>query len=447
MAKNVTKNMIRLIHLPAEVRIDRIETHAHSYELFISFPPPPRVCPHCASADCVIKDSGRPVTVRHSPFSGSGILVSFHQRRLSCKACRSSFYDRPYWLHPSLHMTMDLYLRICRGLCSIRAISDIAKDCCVSSAIVRSVMEHVEFPVPSMLPETLCIDEFKGSSGSWDPEKERWSVEKFHTNIADGDIGSVFDILRETDLNSLSAYFSAFSLSSRKMVKYFCCDMHGGYISLAKRAFPDAVICIDMFHVVRLLNDNVDDIRRSLQKQLREDGREEEYAMLKHSCHILRTAEANQIDLWGDRLESKRLRLETILGFSDDLREAYDALQAFHSILRMSLFGLRRESLSEWIRTYSSSECPGTRRCVNTIRHYRSYIQNSWKYHKSNGTCEGLNKRIKDIKRNEYGAHSFPCFRRRILFACGFIKFVEESFTISAEKNPRHRKEDVSNET
>ena len=40
--------------------------------------------------------------------------------------------------------------------------------------------------------------------------------------------------------------------------------MHGGFISLTKRCFPDAKVCIDLFQVVRLLNDNVSDIRRSL---------------------------------------------------------------------------------------------------------------------------------------------------------------------------------------
>jgi transposase len=298
-------------------------------------------------------------------------------------------------------------------------------------------MARVDFHVPSRLPETLCIDEFKGSSGAWDPDRERWSVEKFHCNIADGDAGCVFDVLKETDNQSLYAYFSAFPPAIRQEVRYFCCDMHGGYITLAKRCFPQAAVCVDMFHVIKLLNDNVDDIRRSLQNRLRQEGREDEYALLKHSMHILRTAIDNQPSLWGDRLDAGRQRLKSVLSLSDELREAYDALQDFHFILCMSHFNFQRAELSDWIRKYQSSYCPGTRRCVNTIRHHRSYIQNSWRFGKSNGPCEGLNKRIKDIKRNGYGVHSFENFRRRILFACGYSRFVEESFTIAAEKKTR----------
>jgi hypothetical protein len=61
-------------------------------------------------------------------------------------------------------------------------------------------------------------------------------------------------------------------------------------------------------------------------------------------------------------------------------------------------------------------------------------LQNSWKYGKSNGPCEGLNKKIKDIKRNASGEHSFENFRRRILFACGYSKFVKETYTMFSEK-------------
>ncbi len=446
MAKNVTKDLLRIIHLPAEASVDRVVTHAHSYEVFLSFPPAPRLCPLCGSTDCVIKDSGRDVTVRHSSFSGSAVLLTFHQRRLLCKDCHASFSDRPYWLHPGLRMTMSLYLDICRDLCTPRPLSDIAKERCVSVPVVRSVLEHIDFVIPPRLPSTLCIDEFKGDSGDWDPDRERWSVQKFHTNIADGDSGCVVDIVEKTDLRSLYEYFFSFPLSERQKVKFFCCDMHGGYLSLAKRCFPNAAVCIDMFHVVRLLSDNVDEIRRALQNRLRDEGRSEEYQILKRSMRLLRTAQANQLSYWEGLYEQRKHRLDAVLSLSDDLREAYDALQGFLSILRLSLPGLRREALSDWIRTYAPSGCPGVRRCVNTVRHYRSYIQNTWKYQKSNGPCEGLNKRIKDIKRNSYGVHSFRSFRNRILFVCGHLRFVEECFTVSAEKKTRFKKEDIDHE-
>jgi transposase len=432
MALKITN---QLIHLPSEVTINSMETHEHSFELFLSFPPPQeRICPDCGSTHCVVKDSGRMQTVRHIALSGSGTMLTFRRRRYRCKDCGRSFYEPIYWLHPSLHMTYQLYLDICQGLTTTHSLCSIARQNCVTEAIVQSVIDSVDFDRPQSLPKTLCIDEFKGSSGTYDSKQKRWIVDKFHCNISDGDAGCIIDILPAITLDELLPYFFSFDLSLRQEVRFFACDMHGGFITLAKRCFPNVTVCIDMFHVVRLINTNIDTIRIELQKELRTNGDEDSYQLLKHSSRLLKTACSNQLLLWGDNLSKNQQRLRSVLLLSNDLQEAYDALQEFHFILQMTSYGLQRATLTTWLNTYTSSECPSTRTMANTIRHHRQYIQNSWRYGKSNGPCEGLNKKIKDIKRNASGAHSFINFRKRILFACGYTKFVQESYTIFAEK-------------
>ena len=53
---------------------------------------------------------------------------------------------------------------------------------------------------------------------------------------------------------------------------------------------------------------------------------------------------------------------------------------------------------------------------VATTDRYKKYIINSWKYQRSSGTCKGLNKRIKAMKRaSSFDVHSFDVFRKRIL--------------------------------
>ena len=130
---------------------------------------------------------------------------------------------------------------------------------------------------------------------------------------------------------------------------------------------------------------------------------------------------------------SKSSLPEHALALSDDLREAYDALAEFHDILEESAYSLQRCMLTDWLDTYTASSHEGTRRCANTIRHYRSYIQNSWKYGQSNGPCEGLNNKIKILKRNCYGVHDFEHFRRRVLFCCGSTQFVRETYYADLE--------------
>jgi transposase len=116
-----------------------------------------------------------------------------------------------------------------------------------------SVLQSVDFALPGRLPETLCIDEFHGSTGVYNPARKRWDVSEMHCNVADGDAGCVVDILPSITLDQLTPYFFSFSLEARQRVRFFACDMHGGFITLAKRCFPNVTVCIDMFHVVKLL--------------------------------------------------------------------------------------------------------------------------------------------------------------------------------------------------
>lgn len=99
-----------LAKFPPETTTKNIQAF-RDYDLITSDVPAPwqRLCPHCGSIDRIIKDSGTQQTVRHIPSNHKGTAVTFHKRRLYCKECHLPFYENPYWVHPSLHMTQALY--------------------------------------------------------------------------------------------------------------------------------------------------------------------------------------------------------------------------------------------------------------------------------------------------------------------------------------------------
>jgi len=425
-----------LVGLPNDVTVTNIVKREHCDELFISFKPPElRCCPRCYSNNCVVKDSGYTQTVRHIPVAQRGTIVTFHKRRLLCKGCRTSFTERPEWLHPSLHITNALYHSICLDLTQMLSTEMVARTNWVSSNIVSSVLDTIDFGRPSKLPETLCVDEFKGSSGEWDTDKSRWDVDTYHCNIVDGGAGFVIDILPKITAEYLAKYFRQFSPNQRMCVKYFCCDMHNGFVSVAKELFPHARICIDMFHVIRLINDTIDAIRRRLQNdtQNRQDN-DERYAALKNASRSLRTSEVKQERLGNPNNAIRLEKLHVVFDLFPELTEAYNALQEFHFICEMTPPILQKASLTDWIQQYSDSKTPELEKLARSIRYWRGYIQNAWQYHHSNSACEGFNNKIKVLKRISYGMHCFESFRKRVLLTCGYIRLANEPFTIFHEK-------------
>ncbi|MBM6949557.1 transposase, partial [Mordavella massiliensis] len=160
------------------------------------------------------------------------------------------------------------------------------------------------------LPETLCIDEFNGNSGIWSKKHHRWYRNKYHCNVSDGDAHAVIDILDQTSGVYLAKYFRQFSKDQREHVKYFCCDMSNGFVSMAKSVFPRAKICIDPFHVVQRLNKMADDVRKRYQHQFQDTGDTESYKKVKGIIRLLKTSEFNQVSYWGSRYNENRQRLK-----------------------------------------------------------------------------------------------------------------------------------------
>ena len=284
-----------LAKLPQEATIKSIQV-LKDYDLIsldVSIPSQ-RLCPHCGSNDCVIKDSGTIQTVRHIPCNHRGTVVSFHKRRLLCRDCHSSFYETPYWIHPSLRMTQALYDSILLDLIQPLAFSEIARRNHVTQSTVQSVFQSIQFGRPSRLPETICIDEFKGNSGVWNSKSHRWYRNKYHCGISDGDSHSVIDVLDQISGVYLNKYFHKFSLEQRKHVKYFCCDMSNGFVSVSRKNFPNARICIDPFHVIKRLNEMVDEVRLRYQRQFQDTGDSENMKKVKGIIRLLKTKEYNQ---------------------------------------------------------------------------------------------------------------------------------------------------------
>ena len=439
----------KVAHLPQDITIDRVEEHSDSVELFISYPEYERICPECGSHDCVRHDSGKYETVRHIVSGNKGLLLSFHVSRCRCKSCGKTFFQEPYFVQPGLKLTQAAYVAVCEALMTNKSIKQIALDTGTTESIVMSVLNYVDFTITS-LPVTLCIDEFDGSTGYWNAETKKWDINQFHCNIADEDHGCVVDILFKKDAASVKEYLKSFSLVTRRKVKYYCCDMADGFISAAKQCLPNAIVCVDNFHITNLLKRNVDDARIALQKSVLKQASVETdeekrndllqmYRLIKSSNHLLASSNINKQSLDKKRQQTRLERIERILELSDDLKEAYNAYQELLIILHTSGYTVQRTLLSEWLEKYTESANKGTRRCANTIRHYRTYIHNAWKYSKSNASCEGLNNKIKVLKRTGFGGHSFPNFRQRVLFHCGSTKVVRSTYSIASQKRSNKR--------
>ena len=456
----------RLIGLPEDVTIDSWEEHDHTIECFVSWNEPKgdaRICPECGSTRCVKKDKGTTQTVRHTPVGFSGTLITFHKPRFKCKDCGKTFYMRPDWVIDNMSITRAVWFDIYSGLTSTsHNITQIGIDTKTSASIVQNVMHKIVPGKPKDLPETLGIDEFHGKTGTYNKDTKHYDTETYHCVLTDIDRAWVIDILYSAKYGFLHDYFMEYPPYIRQHVKYVCCDMRSGFSKVARNCFPHAKICIDMFHVVKLLTEAINTIRIDNWKRLKsmavkkygESGGyksvgdtemaeamlrearklDDQYMLIKGSQKILITSPYNDTAYWNQDWDKRDEKLESIYSLVPDLKVAREALVDFYDIMTLPKFGERRSALTSWLEKYMASEVPPVRQAAYSINLHRKGIENSWRYHKSNGPTEGLNKKIKDVKRLGFGAHDFQNFRARALLACGSVTVYKSTYTIFGEK-------------
>ena len=164
---------------------------------------------------------------------------------------------------------------------------------------------------------------------------------------------------------------------------------------MVEEVFPNAEIVFDRFHVMKPVNEELNLIR----KQVKVTEKGSKFILLKNG---------------EDLTEEEQTKLNNILRRSKRLRNAYEWKEEFREIYETSTTveeGKLR--LEEWLRKAQSVYCDA----ITTIRNHLDGICNYFINRTTSGAMEGINNRIKLIKRQAYGFVNFDNFRARLL-AC-----------------------------
>ena len=378
-----------------------------------------RECPRCGARGHV---NGHARTrVWHVPRGGRQLCLLLHQVRMRCPKCGRCWSDGHEDLlsDVSKHMTRDVAAGIEDDLMLRKSV----KECTViwgpSRHLVNKVLERA-FVDWQYLPATLCIDEFKADTDAG----------KMAVGIYDGDAGRIVEVLPDMDRETIDWFFDGFGEEERSQVQYFTCDMSPEMIAVQRRWFPQAKLCIDRFHVIKLANKCLSDVRKRVQADesvdpiLRQElrrgwklltmGRDRVRAVDDEYAAELAERRAKAQEAMGltdeelDGIRSLRAReprarkLERLLSASDELKVAYGLA---HSLRRIHRVGRERwwdgmpGELAKWCSLGIASHVPEVETCARTIKRNREGILNSYRHGRTNAVAEGVNNSIKVTKR------------------------------------------------
>jgi len=194
--------------------------------------------------------------------------------------------------------------------------------------------------------------------------------------------------------------------------------MWEAYVTAAEEVLPHAARVIDRFHVAQHYRDDVDTFRKQERKRLRKELPKSAVERLKRTLWPVRKRAAH--------LEPEEQdRRDQLLAQSPDLEAAYDVREERTKIFdttRAKAAGIRR--IRAWRQKVVASGLTCFAPFLKLLDTWRDRIANYFRHHQSSGFVEGLNNKLKVLKRRCYGIYNLThLFQRITLDLEGYRRF------------------------
>lgn len=385
---NYTEELLGL----KDIIITDVEQNETCCNIHLEMPRKAHICPACGNETNQIHDYRKQKIKDISSF-GRYTILHLRKRRYTCPVCGKHFYETIPFL-PSYHrLTNRLSAWIVNEFRKTHSMSDIAERSNVSGTTAARIFDNINYPKPS-LTYALSFDEFRGNAGG----------NKFQFIMTDPHGKRVLDIMPTRITEDLYGYFSGYN--DRDKVKYVIIDMNKDYRTLAHTCFPHATLAADKYHVVRQVVWAFEKVRKVEQQKFGDSRRR----YFKRSRRLLLKRPENLKEMEKDQITA-------MLSVSDRLRYAYALKNEFFKVMDSKDSYEARKRLAVWNMMAQGyrNELPEFIACFNTFTNWQKEILNAFSCPYTNGYTEGVNNKIKVIKRNAFGVRNFERFRNRIL--------------------------------
>lgn len=204
----------------------------------------------------------------------------------------------------------------------------------------------------------------------------------------------------------------------RQRIQTVCTDMWEAYTNAVQEVLPSATLVIDRFHVAQHYRNSVEQLRKKEVRRLRATLPNEQQDDLKHILWLSRKHEAELDD-------SERKKLELFLFHSPSLRRAMalrDELTTIFDTARGRADGLRR--IHFWRQRVKKSQLRCFDGFLSLLDNWQDLIANYFIEHHTSAFVEGLNNKLKVLKRRCYGLRNIGhLFQRLTLDLDGYQQF------------------------
>ena len=374
-------------------------------------------CPKCGKHTKSVHDRLKPITLKYVKAFEFITYIVLIKRRFICHGCKYKFTEQVTIQRENKNISNKVEQKVLKDLKQYNlSLKYIAEENNISDNTVRNILkEHTkDYPKNIInLPRVISFDEFKADT------KEG----KYAFVLNDPIHKETLDVLSNRKKEYLIQYFTY--CENRHSVEYVISDMYEPYRIVTTIMFPKAKYVVDPFHYTRYIMDALDKVRIRLQDNYGYNSKE--YRILKNKKNVsLLRRYSNEIDWFTYTKRFKNNHLvdvlkydlrENILDIDEELKMSYQLKELFLDITHHATYENVKSQLINWIALVREQNIEEMSEAANTIENWLEYICNSFIDKRfSNGFTEGLNNKIKVIKRVGFGYKDFDFFRLRLLY-------------------------------
>ena len=222
--------------------------------------------------------------------------------------------------------------------------------------------------------------------------------QRYLTVVVDHHSGRLVWAAPGRDRQTVLAFFDALGEERCKQLELVSCDMAAWIGGPVAERCPQAVRCVDPFHVVQLATDALDEVRREVWNEARRAG----------NMALARDLKGARFAVWKNPenlTERQHAKLAEIQRTNGPLYRAYLLKEQLRQIYRVPA-GLAEQLLDGWLAWARRSRLPSFVKLARTIAAQRDGIMAAVAHGLSNARVEQLNTQIRLIARRAFGFHS-----------------------------------------
>jgi transposase len=383
----VTTAFNRLLRLPGASVID-VSFSGEGVIVTVRLRCRRRVCSRCGQTGRLAIHGRRVKRWRHLDLGVNRCVIECELRRLWCGSCGAQFEAVP-WARAGSRYTRD-FEDVVAWLAQQMAKTPIA-------GLLRIAWDTVGRIVERVIADRLDHTRLSGLVAIGVDEISYRRHHRYLTTVVDHQAGAIVWCAPGRNRATLAEFFD--ELGDRKTsIRAVSIDMSGGYEKAIRDAVPTAEIAFDPFHVVRLAQRAVDQVRRD-EWNAHERSHTPTGRWIKGTrWSLLKAPEKQSINQLAILAELQQANRALYRGFllKEELRLLY----------QLDDPRLAPAHLDAWLAWASRSQLRPFIRLARTIRRHRAGVLAAIRLGLSNGRLEGLNSRIRLISHRSFGFHS-----------------------------------------